>query len=487
MSALNWNFDNSYLQLPEKFYTKIAPVSVKDPSLFLFNDRLAEDLGLKKSDADESALAALFAGCEIPDNTEPLAQAYGGHQFGHFTMLGDGRAVLLGEHLTKDQKRFDIQFKGSGRTRYSRGGDGRATLYSMLREYLISEAMHRLGIPTSRSLAVATTGEDVYRETMHPGAVLTRVMSSHIRVGTFEFAIRFTSKEALKKLLNYTVDRHDPDLSDKPDSEQALGLLKRVCERQASLITEWMRVGFIHGVMNTDNTGIPGETFDYGPCAFMNAYDPQTVFSSIDALGRYSFGNQPRIGQWNMAVLAGSLVPLISEDAEEAKEAAQEVVNSFADTFTGKWNRMMASKIGFPETGDPQKKLVETLLEWMKTRKADYTNTFRMLASDADPEGTVYNSSSFREWKSDWESALGDAGISFADAAERMNRVNPAVIPRNHLVENALESAANDKNMAPFNSLLEQLENPYPGKTDPEVLQDVPVKYDMHYRTYCGT
>ena len=348
-----WHFDNTYKNLPQDFYSIVDPMPVEKPELILLNSRLTDKLGLDFSKSEPDALASIFAGNHLPEGAEPISQAYAGHQFGHFTMLGDGRAIVIGEHLSTDGKRYDIQFKGSGRTPYSRSGDGRATLYSMLREYLISESLHHLGIPTSGSLAVAETGQPVYRETVHPGAVLTRVASSHIRIGTFEYASRFLSRKKQQEFLDYTIARHYPDLEETEN--KALGLLKRVAEKQLNLVLEWMRTGFIHGVLNTDNISISGESIDFGPCAFMNSFDPSTAFSSVDINKRYAFSNQPGIIQWNLAILAGTLLPFIDDDEEKAREMAQEVIQEFEPRFKDDWDRMMGEK--------------SVLVDWASKRK----------------------------------------------------------------------------------------------------------------------
>ncbi|MDI6402461.1 YdiU family protein, partial [Balneolaceae bacterium ANBcel3] len=358
--SIGWNFDNTYRRLPEEFYSVLDPVPVKKPEWVLLNSRLAKTLGLHFSKAEPSLLAAIFTGNRLPEGAEPLAQAYAGHQFGHFTMLGDGRAIVIGEQITPDGKRYDLQLKGSGRTPYSRSGDGRATLYSMLREYLISEALYHLGVPASGSLAVAETGEPVSREIVHPGAVLTRVASSHIRIGTFEYASRFLSREKLCDFLNYTISRHYPDLNKTGNT--ALNFLKRVAEKHQNLVIEWMRTGFIHGVLNTDNMSICGETIDFGPCAFMNVFHTSTAFSSVDTHRRYSFGNQPGIIQWNLSVLAETMLPFIDQDEEKAREAAEEVIESFKPRFMEAWYRMMGSKLGFKETGKQEKRLTDRIL-----------------------------------------------------------------------------------------------------------------------------
>ena len=539
---LHWNFDNSWHTLPGRFFTAMPPVAVQRPGLLLFNERLAAELGLlgaeppaeptdRPQNAAESPLGALFAGNRVPEGAEPLAQAYAGHQFGHFTMLGDGRAILLGEHLAPDGRRVDVQLKGSGRTPYSRRGDGRATLYSMLREYLMGEAMHALGIPSSRGLAVATTGESVYRETTHEGAVFTRVASSHIRVGSFEYARHVVGEEAVAALLEYTVSRHYPELLPAQGADAsglAIGLLQAVCERQAQLVSEWMRVGFIHGVMNTDNMSLSGETFDYGPCAFMNAYDPATVFSSIDAQGRYAFGNQPRAAHWNLAVLAGALLPAMDPDENRAVELAKPIIDGFADRFQPIWYSMMLGKLGIvtDALSEADRALVDDLLGWMKEHKADYTNTFLRLgmalsgrsdeeldtsgqeaaSNDAgNPERAAaysdsihsrssgastpihpYQTESFAAWQRRWQERLSAEPGGFEQAQARMARVNPAVIPRNHLVEEALTNAVNG-DFSSFDALLETLRRPYRQAGEAAELQDVPQGFDAGYATFCGT
>ena len=379
-NKIGWNFDNTYVGLSEKILTKIKPVTVKEPKLLILNKSLAENLGLNFSGINKDILASIFSGNKLPQNSDCIAQAYAGHQFGHFTTLGDGRAVVLGEHLTKENKRFDIQFKGSGRTPYSRHGDGRAALSPMLREYIISEAINSLGIPTTRSLAVVSTGEMVLRETPLRGAILTRVASSHIRVGTFQYVALTGDEKAFKSLLNYTVDRHYPEI--KNSNNIALELLKIVIKKQCDLVTNWMRVGFIHGVMNTDNMAISGESIDYGPCAFMDNYDLNTVFSSIDRNGRYSYGNQPIITKWNLARFAETLLPYIDKNKDEAIKITTNTINEFDTIYEKKWNNMMNGKLGLLEKKDGDKKIISDLLNWMENNKADYTNTFLYLLED---------------------------------------------------------------------------------------------------------
>ena len=350
---IGWNFNNSYIKLLDRLFSKQLPATVPTPRMVYFNDELADTLDLDFSAVSENDKAQLFSGNILPTGAAPIAQAYAGHQFGHFTMLGDGRAILLGEHLTPNNKLFDIQLKGAGQTAYSRRGDGKATLRSMLREFLISEAMHHLGIPTSRSLAVVNTGEKVYREEVHEGAVLTRVMSSHIRVGTFEYISNFLDVATLQEFTNYVIKRHYPELAE--NANPPLALLKAVMNKQIDLVINWLKVGFIHGVMNTDNMSIAGETFDYGPCAFMNNYHPDTDFSSIDVQGRYAFGKQPGIVQWNLVCLAETLIPLIDKDADKAVKMAQKVINSFPAIYQEKWWQMNGLKLGLTTVSDSAK------------------------------------------------------------------------------------------------------------------------------------
>jgi serine/tyrosine/threonine adenylyltransferase len=480
-----WNFDNTYKNLPQDFYSIVDPMPVEKPELILLNSRLTDKLGLDFSETEPDALASIFAGNQLPEGAEPISQAYAGHQFGHFTMLGDGRAIVIGEHLSTDGKRYDIQFKGSGRTPYSRSGDGRATLYSMLREYLISESLHHLGIPTSGSLAVAETGQPVYRETIHPGAVLTRVASSHIRIGTFEYASRFLSRKKQQEFLDYTIDRHYPDLEETEN--KALGLLKRVAEKQLYLVLEWMRTGFIHGVLNTDNMSISGESIDFGPCAFMNSFDPSTAFSSVDINKRYAFSNQPGIIQWNLAILAGTLLPFIDDDEEKAREMAQGVIQEFEPRFKDKWYRMMGKKLGFSKLAKQEKDLTDHLITWMEKSKADYTNTFLVIANPDETPDHFKADQEFWNWHEQWRAAIENHHGNLRKVRRRMSQINPLFIPRNHLVEEALTEASSDGNYAKFHALLEKLKNPYRGQWQANDLQLVPPGFDKKYKTFCGT
>ena len=399
-------------------------------------------------------------------------------------MLGDGRALMLGEHLTPSGQRLDLQFKGSGRTPYSRGGDGRAALGPMLREYLISEAMHALGIPTTRSLAVVATGESVYRESELPGAILTRTAGSHIRVGTFEFASLHEDKAMTQALLNYLIDRHFPEI--REEENKALSVLRAAIDQQIDLITHWMRVGFIHGVMNTDNMALSGETIDYGPCAFMDVFSPDTVFSSIDHRGRYAFANQPYVAQWNLARLAESLLPLIHDERQDAIAGAEESLNAFEPAYKDKWLAMMGTKLGLAEADKQDERLVTDLLDWMHSNGADYTNTFRDLGRQVLPENQLYQSETFETWHRRWQERLGGEGRSLDSSLSLMRSVNPAIIPRNHKVEEALQ-AGEEGNLNPFRNLLKALESPYEEADHLAPYQVPPKPSEKVHQTFCGT
>ncbi|GEP42851.1 protein adenylyltransferase SelO [Brevifollis gellanilyticus] len=478
-SPAGWRFDHSYARLPEVFHEAVEPSSVREPKMIVFNDRLAAELGL---DAGLANHPALFAGNETAPGGRWLAQAYAGHQYGHFTMLGDGRALLLGEHLTPKDERFDIQLKGPGPTPFSRRGDGRAALGPMLREYIISEAMHALGIPTTRSLAVVTTGEVVYREGTMRGAVLTRVAASHIRVGTFEYAAARHEKEPLRALADHTMQRHYPEIvnAERP----YVAFLEAVIERQAALIAQWQRVGFIHGVMNTDNMAISGETIDYGPCAFMDAYDPATVFSSIDRHGRYAYGRQPFIAQWNLARFAEALLPLLHEDEKKSVEIANEAIESFESRFKRHWLGVMRGKLGLLTEEDDDGALVQSLLDWMLQAKADFTNTFRDL-SRATAAAEMPAEPEFRDWHQRWQARLGRQPQTRQEVVASMQRHNPAFIPRNHKVEEALAAAAENDELGEMERLLRVLAHPY-DHSKPHPGYDKP-SGEGDYRTFCGT
>ena len=481
--TIGWHFNNTYSKLSDTFREEIKPVPVNNPELVILNESLASELNLNFSNINKDELSKIFSGNSLPNGSNSIAQAYAGHQFGHFTMLGDGRAVLIGEHTNKSNKKFDIQFKGSGKTAFSRNGDGRAALGPMLREYIISEAMNGLNIPTTRSLAVVKTGENIQRETALEGAILTRVASSHIRVGTFQYIAARQKKDELKTLLDYTINRHYPEI--KNSNNQALDLLNLLIDRQCNLVVNWMRVGFIHGVMNTDNMTISGETIDYGPCAFMDAYDPKTVFSSIDQMGRYAYCNQPVITKWNLARFAECLVPLIDKDQDKAVKIATETINSFEKKYEEKWINMMRDKLGLFGLEDKDKFLILDLLTWMHEKKADYTNTFYHLMNLAAKKDKLFDDNDFMNWKKRWEERLLKNNGSSIKSLELMKNNNPLVIPRNHKVEEALE-AAEKNDLKPFNQLIEILKDPYTQKDD-IINYQTPSNLDEKYQTFCGT
>ncbi|WP_044732326.1 protein adenylyltransferase SelO [Geobacillus kaustophilus] len=485
MLDAGWKFDNSYARLPERFFSNVLPTPVRAPKLAVLNRKLAATLGLDEEALRSDEGVAVMAGNEIPDGAEPIAQAYAGHQFGYFTMLGDGRAVLLGEHITPSGERVDIQLKGSGRTPYSRGGDGRAALGPMLREYIVSEAMHALGIPTTRSLAVVTTGETIVRETELPGAVLTRVASSHLRVGTFQYAAQWGTIEELRALADYALERHFPSF--EATENRYLFLLEQVIERQAELIAKWQLVGFVHGVMNTDNMTISGETIDYGPCAFMDTYSPATVFSSIDTEGRYAYGNQPYIGGWNLARFAESLLPLLDENEEKAIALAQEALDQYPKRYHCHWLSGMRAKLGLTEEQEGDEALAADLLRMMEAHCADYTNTFRVLTLGEYTGMALFDAAEFREWHERWQTRISQESVSKEEAYERMRRHNPAVIPRNHRVEEALAAAVNGGDYSVMNRLLQALSDPYAYLPEQEEYAELPPPSDQPYRTFCGT
>jgi uncharacterized protein YdiU (UPF0061 family) len=480
--TIGWHFDNSYSKLSKTFKEDIKPTPVHEPELVILNEELAKNLNLNFSGIDKKKLAEIFSGNSLPDGTNSIAQAYAGHQFGHFTMLGDGRAVLLGEHIDNKNQRFDIQFKGSGRTSFSRGGDGRAALGPMLREYIISEAINALNIPTTRSLAVVKTGEKVVRENLLNGAILTRVASSHIRVGTFQYIAATQNLEDLNTLVDYTIDRHYPEI--KSSKNKALDLLSLVMEKQCQLVINWMRVGFIHGVMNTDNMAISGETIDYGPCAFMDQYDPKTVFSSIDKFGRYAFSNQPPITKWNLARFAECLIPLIDKDEDTAIKIATELIDNFQNIYEEKWLNMMRDKLGLFGEDKNDLTLINKLLDWMKNNNADYTNTFcHLMGVEIDNE--VYKNDDFKNWTNEWEKRL-KLNNSSDKYLELMKKTNPIVIPRNQKVEDALADA--DKgNLETMNKLLKVLSNPYSDQENIIEFQKPTPTGNEKYQTFCGT
>ncbi|GED56572.1 YdiU family protein [Brevibacillus formosus] len=480
-----WNFDNSYTTLPKSFFSRLNPPPVRSPKLAILNEQLAKSLGLNVEALQSEEVIAMLAGNKTPEGAEPLAQAYAGHQFGHFTMLGDGRALLLGEQITPTGERFDIQLKGSGRTPYSRGGDGRAALGPMLREYIISEAMHGLGIPTTRSLAVVTTGESIYRESELPGAILTRVAASHIRVGTFQFAARFCSIEDLRALADYTLQRHFPKIT--AEENRYLLLLNEVIQRQAALIAKWQLAGFIHGVMNTDNMTISGETIDYGPCAFMDTYDPATVFSSIDVQGRYAYGNQPYIAVWNLTRFAESLLPLLHDNEAQAVKMAEDALAEFGKLYHGNWLTGMRAKLGLLNEEEQDEALIEGLLNMMKDHQADYTNTFRAFTLNQPEETVLFGTSEFTEWHEQWRARLTRQPEDTAMVQQLMKKSNPAVIPRNHRVEEALEAAWKEGDYTVMERLLAVLSDPYAYTPEQVEYTTLPAESACPYQTFCGT
>ncbi len=490
-----FDFDNSYARLPEAFYRRCDPTPVATPRLIKLNTALARELGLPLDELDNDTLARIFAGNLVPEGAEPLAMAYAGHQFGNLVpQLGDGRAVLLGEVVDSRGRRRDIQLKGSGATPFSRGGDGRAPLGPVIREYLVSEAMHALGVPTTRALAAVTTGERVFRDFALPGAVITRVASSHIRVGTFEFFAVRGDFDSVRTLADYVIRRHFPDISENAGNAPYPALLEAVIQRQAELVAHWMGIGFIHGVMNTDNTTISGETIDYGPCAFMDNYHPETVFSSIDAGGRYAYQMQPRIAQWNLARFAECLVPLIDDDQERAVALATSLLHEFVPRYEEAWLARMGAKIGLAAPREDDQPLIEDLLAAMADNLVDFTLLFRRLCDAAgDPADSDQARQLFRQpeawdsWAERWRTRLADETDTPRDRADRMRTVNPAVIPRNHRIEQAIDKAVKEDDFSDFERLDQALRQPF--EDDPERDQWLapPAPEERVRRTFCGT
>jgi uncharacterized protein YdiU (UPF0061 family) len=486
-------FDNSYTRLPERFYERVQPTAVLAPKLARLNEALVKELRLDLKTRSQEELAALFSGNILASGSEPIAQAYAGHQFGHFVpQLGDGRAILLGEVLDQAGKRRDIQLKGSGRTRFSRNGDGRAALGPVIREYILSEAMFHLGIPTTRSLAIVTTGEEVFRERPLPGAVLTRIAASHIRVGTFQYFLARGDTEAIKLLADYVIERHYPEAKTAQQPYEAL--LRAVADAQASLVAKWMQVGFIHGVMNTDNTAISGETIDYGPCAFMDEYDPDTVFSSIDQRGRYAYGNQGNIAEWNLMRFAECLLGLLDEHEERAIDKAKEALATFLPAFERTWGEGMCRKIGLTENEPDALLLIQDLLALMKEAQADYTLSFRYLSlgisqdAEAVPLKSLFsNSVEFDAWCARWRKQLQKEKKSASEIAQAMNRVNPAFIPRNHRVEQALQAAVTRHDFSKADQLIEVLSKPYDDQPANSAYMAPPKPDERVHETFCGT
>jgi len=486
-----FQFDNSYSRELPGFYVAWEGAKVPAPELVLFNRALADDLGLEPSLLETAEGAAVFAGVRTPDGASPLAQVYAGHQFGGFSpQLGDGRALLLGEVLDRKGHRLDIQLKGSGPTPFSRGGDGKAVIGPVLREYIMGEAMHALGIPTTRALAAVTTGESIYREGPKPGAVLTRVASSHLRVGTFQFFAARGETEKVRQLADYAIARHDPDLAGTDDRH--VQMFRRVVERQAALVAKWVQVGFVHGVMNTDNTTISGETIDYGPCAFIDAYDPAAVFSSIDHGGRYAFGRQPMILQWNLARLAEALLSLFEpDDLDKAVEIATAELGRFPDLYQTEWVRGMGRKLGLAEAGKDDQALVEDLLTVMKEQSADYTLSFRRLGAAAagKPEqfrNLFVDPTAVDGWLDSWQERLRRQGLPAGDVERQMNAINPLYIPRNHKVEEALE-ASETGDYGPSKVLLDVLATPFEHRAGLEAYAEPAPDSFGPFKTFCGT
>ncbi|PSM51950.1 UPF0061 domain-containing protein [Campylobacter blaseri] len=490
-----WSIVNTYEKLPKKFYSKVKNANFLNPKLILYNESLAKTLGIDEEieKLSEDEKAEIFVGNKPIKHTKPIAQAYAGHQFGHFTILGDGRAMLIAEQQALDGKIYDLHLKGSGTTPYSRGGDGKAVIKPMLREYLISEAMHYLGISTTRSLAVSLTGEEIYRNGMEQGAVLARVASSHLRVGTFEFA-SLNEKEDLKKLANYAIKRHYGEILTQNEENIYTKLLQNVIEKQANLIAKWQLVGFIHGVMNTDNMTISGESIDYGPCAFMNEYDVNTVFSSIDRNGRYAYGNQPSIGQWNLSKFADTLLPLIHKDEDMAVKIATKALSKYSLKFNKAFISGMKAKIGLLNNEDDYLELIQNLLTMMQEMGADYTNTFvRLTLKMGGKDGSylqgtkeLFDSSKFKIWQKKWLENINSSKIDKKQIFENMKKANPFIIPRNNIVEDVLKKASSG-NFEEFNNFLNALKNPYEYKDKNKNYQELPPKTMQKYQTFCGT
>ncbi|PMR67424.1 protein adenylyltransferase SelO [Halomonas heilongjiangensis] len=491
-------FTLRYARLPKRFFERFDPVPVLEPRLVAFNRPLAEELGFDLDAFDERQVAEWFGGNAVPPGAEPLAQAYAGHQFGTFVpRLGDGRAVLLGEVTDRHGRLRDIQLKGAGRTPFSRGADGRAPLGPVLREYLVSEAMHGLGIPTTRALAAVTTGERVFRRVPEPGAVLTRVAASHLRVGTFQYFAARGDVEAIRTLADMAIERHypellGPELADVDEAGRYLALVEAVARRQAALVAKWMSVGFIHGVMNTDNTTISGETIDYGPCAFMEAYDPRTVFSSIDEGGRYAYANQPWIVQWNLARLAETLLPLIDADQERAVELATALIQAYPERYEREWLAVMRAKLGLATEQAEDRELAEGLLEAMHAGRADFTLAFRRLAEALETDAPALlelfeRDEPIRAWLPRWRARWAREDLDTAGIATRLRAVNPAYIPRNHKVEEALAAAAEHDDFGPFEALREVLASPFAEQPGREAYAMPAPPSERVFRTFCGT
>lgn len=486
-------FDNTYAKLPERLYARVAPTRVRWPRLLKLNAELASSLGIDTECTSPAEAAQVFSGNVVPEGADPIALAYAGHQFGSFVpQLGDGRAILLGEVVAKDGKRRDVQLKGSGPTPFSRRGDGRAALGPVLREYVVSEAMAALGVPTTRALAAVTTGEWVARETELPGAVITRVAACHLRVGTFQFFAARRDREALETLTRYAIARHYPDANGA--ESPALALLDAVLVAQADLVSQWLGLGFVHGVMNTDNTSISGETLDYGPCAFLDEYHPEKTFSSIDHHGRYAFERQPDIALWNLGRLAESLLTLIDDDAELAAKKARERLERFPERFRDAYDRVMGRKLGLARREDGDRSLVSALFEHLAANEVDFTLFFRGLCDAAEsPAANERLASLFRDqaayrgWAELWRSRASREDASPAERARSMRLSNPAFIPRNHRIEQMIEAARARADYAPFEALLRTLAHPFDDQTDAAHLAEPPLPKERVTQTFCGT
>lgn len=479
LNQIGWKLSNSYTKLPTTLYEKQDPTSVKDPKLVIFNNELSESIGLNSKLLNSELGAYILSGNLLPADSTPIAQAYAGHQFGYFTMLGDGRAILIGEQTAGQSEIYDIQLKGAGPTPFSRRGDGRATLSSMLREYIISEAMNSLGVPTTRSLAVVTTGEDVLREYRNDGAILTRVSKGHIRVGTFQYAAS-KSDDLVESLAKYTIERFYPELL-KTDNVY-ISLLEKVIDQQARLISKWQLLGFIHGVMNTDNMSIAGETIDYGPCAFMDIYNKKTVFSSIDRGGRYAYFNQPLIAQWNLARFAETLLPFLHQEQKVAIEMAEQALINFMDLYDEYWLKGMKGKLGIFSVEEEDKQLIDELLDIMETDELDYTNTFVNLMN-IDYEISYVNLSN---WIQKWKARLSRQSNTWSDSLKLMKDNNPVVIPRNHHVERVLKDAT-DGDFSSLEEFMNVLKKPFTGSKSHVKFSLPPEASSTPYKTYCGT
>jgi uncharacterized protein YdiU (UPF0061 family) len=484
-------FDNSYARLPEPFYIRWQPAEPSKPRLLHFNEPLGAALGLDGLGFDERE--AVFSGATVPANAEPLAMAYAGHQFGNFVpALGDGRALLLGEIIDRHGVRRDIQLKGAGQTPFSRHADGLCPLGPAIREYLVSEGLSALGVPSSRALALALTGQTVMRETVSPGAIITRVATGHVRVGTFQYFAARDDLDSVRALADYVIERHYPEQADA--QAPYLGLLRGLVRRQAELVAQWMNLGFIHGVMNTDNMTLAGETLDFGPCAFMDAYHPETVYSFVDQGGRYAYGNQPTMAQWNVTRFAEAILPLLASDESAAVEIAQPVIDEFADYYQQARRAGMAAKLGLREVAESNDGLIDGILDALTNQAVDYTRFFRRLSNiAADPRDDASVRELFSDpeawdaWRASWQQALAAEGGDPDERVRRMKAVNPAVIPRNHSVERAIQAAERDGDMAPFHELLANLSDPYADQPEDREGARPPAANERVVRTFCGT